>query len=180
MKAKTAHASAMLIFVATLLPVSAQTAPRSTPVTVVNDASTPVPVDVTSGIDTHYVYVGRSTDSTAPSAGNIGMNQLCSATFTGSRMCTTAELILTGSPPTTSGNQWVAPSFTGAVIGTDIVDFTGITGTPLSMTCGTTGINGGPWTDPTTGTALLYVPTTGQIVFGTCAATRSVACCAPQ
>lgn len=159
-----------------LLPLSVQG--RSTPVTVVNDAAAPVPVDIVNDTG-RFVYVGRSATNTSPDIGNVGLNQLCAATFPGSRMCTSAELILTGDPPATTSNQWLAPTFTGAVIGSEVVDFSGLVGTPAALSCGSTAINEGPFSQ-TTGTGIVYVTTSGTIVKAGCNGVRPVACCAPQ
>lgn len=168
----------ILILGLLLLPLSAQA--RSTPVTVVNDATAPVPVDIINDTTPgRFVYVGRSATDTAPDIGNLGLNQLCAATYPGGRMCTTAELILTGNPPPSSGNQWLAPTFTGAVIGSEVVDFSGLVGTPAGLSCGSTAINEGPFS-LTTGTGIVYQSSAGRILKSGCNGIRPVACCAPQ
>ena len=70
MKTNNTYSIITLIVVACLTSLGIQAAsPISKPVTVVNDAATPVPVDVTSGVDTRYVFVGMSSSNTFPNIG---------------------------------------------------------------------------------------------------------------
>ena len=181
MKINKCYSIATVMIAVCLASAGVQAAPRSTPVTVVNDAATPVPVDVISAVDNRYVYVGESNDIAPANAGSVGMNQKCALTYPESRMCATSELILTGGIfPQSTANQWIRPSFTSAVIDMSIVDYSGVVLQPRSMTCQTT--NHGPWRSiSATDTGLVYVPNSGRITYQTCdTAETKVACCAPR
>lgn len=105
-------------FVAALLPMTATAAgtpattqaPAST-VTVANDPSQPIPVSVQK---TTRRFVGFS-DFTVQGigAGVVYLNDLCNRKFTGSRMCTTAEVAKTKAIPPPGGRLgtvgWVQP-----------------------------------------------------------------------
>lgn len=79
-----------------LLPLWAQAA-RSTPVTVVNEATEPVPVNVVGGAGGGVVdgrFVGLSGASVTADVGYNGMNAACQATFGAqARMCNSVEIM---------------------------------------------------------------------------------------
>lgn len=54
-----------------------------------------------------FVYVGPS-GPVSPASGLVGMNQACADAVSGSRMCTSEEIM--EAPSVSSGSQWVRPS----------------------------------------------------------------------
>ena len=140
MKTNNTCTTKTLIVVACLTSLGIQAAPRSTPVTVVNDATRPVPVagavEVTRGtvsidnsptnpvpvtipeplqvtVGTRYRFVGSSAVATWPNIGVNGMNGVCRTSFGAeSRMCTSKEFFQT--PDTTLlpvGSHWIMPTW---------------------------------------------------------------------
>ena len=137
MKPKNRYSIIPLIVVACLTSLAIQAAPRSTPVTVVNDSATPIPVtgavEVTGAVTvdngpanpitvvipdpvqvnmgTNYRYVGWSNTTTAATIGLNQMNDICSADYgPEARMCTTEEFYRTPSIPAVgTGPHWILP-----------------------------------------------------------------------
>ena len=129
-----------LVVVACLTSLGIQAAPRSTPVTVVNDATTPVPVTgaveatvsgmvtvdngpanpvpvviadpVQVNMGTNYRYIGNSPFVIQPSnVGLIGMNRTCHFKYgSEARMCTTKEFFQTPNPQLLTIKSWIHPS----------------------------------------------------------------------
>lgn len=168
-----------MITVTILASLNVQSAPRSTPVTVVNDAATPVPVEVISGAGGSYVYVGPSNATTLPKIGHIGMNSVYANTYAGSRMCSTAELIQNFSPTTIPNlDMWVNPSFTQGIGGdgrpSDVSGYANSIGQQTQ--CGSWSTNRGDYT----GFIFKGNSNGGFITKAACDASLYVSCCAFQ
>ena len=181
MKTYRTYSVITLIVVACLTSLGIQAAPpNSKPVTVVNDAATPVPVDVTNGVDTRYVWVGLSSSNTFPDIGQVGLSQLCAATYPHSRMCTTYELLSTGGEITLGGlNGWIAPSLTMALADGTVVDFSGLVAEPHMFSCRDDGASR-PWGEIGDTLRGLLLTGSGHIIIAHCAGPARVTCCAPQ
>lgn len=116
--------------------------------------------------------------TTAPLVGHVGaleLNIACRNQFSESRLCTSEEVLNTGSPPAlTAVWAWVRPSFSPlatASAGPSVVDASGVSGDPAEFTCG-----GWKETTPFKG---LAVDNTGAFDLMDCGAAMPVACCAP-
>ena len=119
-------------FVALLMSAMATTpslAQRSTPVTVVNPITAPVPVTEVG----RFVFIGFSTTTVAGNVGLPMMNQVCQNDFSRSdaRMSTTKEYILGTITTFPSEHAWIHPFFFDAG-----ADFSGIRDGAQSLTCG--------------------------------------------
>ena len=123
MKINKTYTIATLLIAACLTSLGIQAAPRSTPVTVVNDKSNPVPVtgavEVTRGtisidndaanpvpvvisdpvqvnVGTNYRFIGSTTTTVPADVGVNGMNNGCRVEFgTQARVCTSKEFFQT-------------------------------------------------------------------------------------
>jgi hypothetical protein len=178
MKIRHSQLFITLLVAISLLPIGAQSAPRSTPVTVVNDASTPVPVTVLnapSGTRT-FEFVGFSSGTFNGGRGVITHTTACQQNFPGSRMCTSVEFLNTVNYPSSlpiGTRAWIRPVYqpftsTGTSQNNYSMDASGVGPTQNSLSCFDGGNHG------------LTVAATGNFTTTGCSADHPVACCAPQ
>jgi len=122
-----------------------------------------------------YVWVGSSVTTGAGNQGPVNFSRYCDATFPGSRMCSTVEVIGTlYPPPETTPNAWVRPSFSGYLNAAgEAMDLaTGKVMLPDDMNCWAWSTGG----ELTTG---LIVQFDGTIRPVPCNNFLPIACCAP-
>ncbi len=101
-----------ITFITLALLTSSNVMARSTPVTVVNDANNPVPVEVVSESNsdqTGFRAVGISSAEVKGNEGVLELNTACSAEFPGSRMCTTVEIMHSDGQLPRRSIAWVNP-----------------------------------------------------------------------
>ena len=106
-----------------LFSISSQAATvRGTPVTVTNDATQAVPVTGTvsiSNTSTLYKPVGVTSQRINSTAGTdwsiYKLSIICSAQFTGSRLCTSEEIIKATNKITFTGNAIINPTIIAVV-----------------------------------------------------------------
>ncbi len=92
---------------------------------------------------TPVVLVGFTSQTTPGDAGALGMTKLCAAEFTGSRFCTSKEVLLTADvPDDLTDNAWVRPSpmpvshsRASPGVTTRLLDASGVETDPEFMTC---------------------------------------------
>ena len=79
-----------------------------------------------------YQLVGKSSQSFRGFEGVVRLNNACSATFPGSRMCTSVEVMETASfTGNLSGSSWVRPTIVGVDSRGTVVDASGVAGSTL-------------------------------------------------
>jgi len=184
---KNQISSLIVVIMAVLASATVQAAPRSTPVTVVNDAASPVPVEAKS-----YRYVGNSTATTLPIIGFNGMHATCQTDFgPTARMCTTTEVIETPNMPSITVNTqaWVQPVVDGLAVHEGATrSWFGVAGRAIPDPSGSQNVSDGiicaSWTTDTeqrTGT-VIYTTASGAIGVGAvdCNNDIAVSCCLPQ
>jgi len=116
-------------------------------------------------------YVGVTEAIVFGNQGIFTFNRMCHAEFPGSQFCTTQEVFDTVNPPEQAETfAWIHPTF--ILFNNAIehgIDYSGLTGAPISLTCiGWTG-SGGP--------GLTLNPANGRMVDMNCNIERPVACC---
>jgi hypothetical protein len=151
-------------------------AQRSTPVTVANDVTAPVPVMIVSP-DTPYVFVGFSTETRFGNAGFVGMNAACQEVFgENARFASTREFILSPVAGGLGGTAWIRPEIIGGhAFGTrGVVEFSGLVDEGARLSC----FN---WRSNSSTDTGLVVSSGGRIhnTSQTCDRLRPVACSAP-
>lgn len=94
------------------------------------------------GLD-KFQYVGVSEEGVRGSSGIISLNNACHATFPGSRMCTSVEIMNTANPPDVRANlsnriAWVRPQIIGLTNTEKQIDASGYIAksSTTSLSCG--------------------------------------------
>jgi hypothetical protein len=125
-----------------MFSLNVQSAPRSTPVTVTNDSSNPVPItvenhqtsisinntetnplpvvipDSVSVKGNHYRYIGQSSSTVKPVTGGLhGLNNACTNDYgMAARMCTSEEFFQSASiPDIPDGYSWIQPHIVAVI-----------------------------------------------------------------
>ena len=120
-----------------------------------------------------FEFVGLSNTSHNGGEGVLNYNTACANAFSGSRMCTTEEVLETISPPLATGNSWVRPVFVPHQLSGQTLDISGAGASNL----GNRSCLGWSSSAPIQFGTVLQQP--GRILTATCDSTIPVACCAP-
>lgn len=127
-----------------------------------------------------FEFVGTSAATTTGDVGIFALNNLCSDTFSGARMCTSGEILGTVEPPTLpAALAWARPTIASMDVessGSEVIDRdSGVKSFVIGgrLSCGS-------WNDASPGIAGLMVGTDdGAFGLAACSSAISVACCAP-
>jgi hypothetical protein len=177
MKIKHSSHFASIVIAGILASSALSAAPRSTPVTVVNDAASPVPVTVQSS-DTPQ-FAGFTTATFDGSQGVVTYFNACNQDYAGSHMCTSEEFLNSKTFPATSGDGWIRPTFVptsftgeeGVRTHQNVLDMSGVSdSSPGSLTCR-------GWSSPIDSYLGLKVDSSGRFKGRGCDEIRAVACC---
>jgi hypothetical protein len=131
-----------------------------------------------------FQLVGFTVATFMGDQGVFGFTRACQGEFSGSRMCTSVEVMRTVSPPVLPAGSaaWVQPELVASSGATSTVDASGITGAISGLSCwgwkfarstmyGLTVDHNGRFSGAT--------ETTADTVSPRCDVPKSVACCAP-
>ena len=142
---------------------------------------TNLPIPPTVG---QFQLVGFTVATFTGDQGVFGFTRACQGEFSGSRMCTSVEVMRTVSPPALPAGSaaWVRPELVASSGATSTVDASGIAGTVHGLSCwgwksahsdryGLTVDDDGRFSGAT--------ETTMDTVSPRCDVPKSVACCAP-
>jgi len=130
-----------------------------------------------------YELKGFSATNRGGNGGLLGMNAACAATFAGSRMCTSSEVLDTTNVPAISSNAdaWVRPSFspvaTGGTAVTVGLDASGVPAPNASNGNTSEDLSCRGWA-ASAGLGLA-VNKNGSFRLSGCDGARPVACCGP-
>jgi len=126
---------------------------------------------------------GFSATNRSGNSGALGMNAACAATFAGSRMCTSSEVLATTNVPdiASNGNAWVRPSFspvaTGGSAATAGLDASGVPAPNAANGTTSEDLSCRGWA--ASGALGLVVNRNGSFQLAGCSSGRPVACCGP-
>jgi hypothetical protein len=130
-----------------------------------------------------YQLKGFSSTNRNGNSGVLAMNSACAATFTGSRMCTSSEVLETTNVPVISSNAdaWVRPSFSpvasGSTAATVGLDASGVPSPNASNGNTSEDLSCRGWA-ASSGLGLA-VNKNGSFRLSACDGGRPVACCGP-
>jgi hypothetical protein len=164
MKIKHSSYFASIVIAGILASSALSAAPRSTPVTVVNDAASPVPVTVQS-LDAPQ-FVGFTIATFDGAQGMATYTNACNQDYAGSYMCTSEEFLNSSTYPATSGGGWIRPTYVPSAATQDMSGAS-------AKACGGWSVSGNA-SFPRDG---LYVDFSGKFSGSTCHTVKAVACC---
>ena len=117
-----------------------------------------------------FRFVGLG-NPTLGSAGIDDLNAACDAAHTGSRMCSSLEILKSPVIQTFSASVWLRPDIVGVDGAGNAVDASGLTFPSARLTCD-------GWKNGSGFSGLALIPNGGFNILA-CDATRNVACCGP-
>lgn len=130
-----------------------------------------------------YELKGFSSTNRTGSGGMLGMNSVCAATFAGSRMCTSVEVLETRNVPdiASNANAWVRPSYAPVASGSNAASVAlDASGVPAPNAAnGTTSEDLACRGWAANGALGLVVNKNGAFQLAGCDSGRPVACCGP-